>query len=404
MRSPLPALQAFSRDAFETKQHADNADPRLSGWFAVTKAAERLCGMRRDDRQSYLLSLAHGVLPPSSARPTLRHDVTDAPAEPIAKLTERLRLEAEDMERAGCYEMAFATVSAACRLSRESDVVSQLTATAHLGRIARQLGDSGAATDCYEAVVAEATRVRDGPLQALGILGLGNLARSRGNRPEERRLFNVALALAHPGGTCETSARLGMMTLLLSEHRLPEALDHGWRAFDLTASDSDERATIVSNIAFAALHADFAGAALSGFLHVLTLTRVLRIRLPAIGGGMRAAASRNEIPVVERLGSIGDEEASRANIPFVVAGYALNAGLAWLRVRAWDDATSLLGLARSIGDERDFHEIVANADQALVEVQARQSRHEVLRVVETPPRRREEPVPEGIRRLETLAV
>ena len=178
MRSPLPALQAFSRDAVETTSAAHDTDPRLTDWLAVTKAAERLCTMGKDIREPYLSTLALTVLPPSAARPTLRHDVLSAPAEPVALLAERLRVEAEDMERAGCFEMAFATVAAVCRISKEADLVSQLIATAHLGRIARQLGDSESAADCYECVVSEASRVRDGPLGALGVLGLGKIGRA----------------------------------------------------------------------------------------------------------------------------------------------------------------------------------------------------------------------------------
>ena len=405
MRSPLPALQAFSRDAVETTSAAHDTDPRLTDWLAVTKAAERLCTMQQDVREPYLSTLALTVLPPSSARPTLRHDVLAAPAEPVARLAERLRVEAEDMERAGCFEMAFATVAAVCRLSKEADLVSQLVATAHLGRIARQLGDSASAADCYECVVSEASRVRDGPLGALGVLGLGNLARSRGNRPEERRLFNVALSLAHIGGTCELSAQQGLMNVALSDNRLPEALLHGWRAFDLSEDGSDARAMALSNLAFAALRGNFAGAALSGFLHVLTLSHVVRIRLLAVGGAMRAAADRGDRWRVTELGVLGDEESARANVPFVVAGYAVHAGLAWQTLGKWDDAVRLFSTARALAAGHGFHEILASADRALTEIQ--RTRHGRVHYADTTDATtRQQPdalVPDGIRRLEALA-
>ena len=406
MRSPLPALQAFSRDAIETTSAAHDTDPRLTDWLAVTKAAERLCTMRKDIREPYVSTLALTVLPPSAARPTLRHDLLAAPAEPVARLAERLRLEAEDMERAGCFEMAFATVAAVCRLSKEADLVSQLIATAHLGRIARQLGDSESAADCYECVVSEASRVRDGPLGALGVLGLGNLARSRGNRPEERRLFNVALSLAHPGGTCELSARQGLMNVALSENQLPEALGHGWRAFDLSEEGSDARAMALSNIAFAALRAHFAGAALSGFLHVLTLSNVIRIRLPAVGGAMRAAATRGNRRKVVELGVLGDGASARANDPFVVAGYALHAGQAWQTLGEWDDAVRSVSTARTLAEAHGFHEILASADSVLAQVQ-RTQRERLPYAVPAHATTRQQPdlpVPDGIRRLEALAV
>ena len=51
---------------------------------------------------------------------------------------------------------------------------------------------------------------------------------------------------------------------------------------------------ILSNLALTSLHSDFTAAALGGFMHVLTLTETARIRLPAIGGAMRAAARLRE--------------------------------------------------------------------------------------------------------------
>ena len=403
MRSPLTALQAFSRDAHDTTDASHDTDPRLAGWLAVAKAAERISAMRHEARAPYASSLARTVLPPSTVRPTLRHDRQGAPTEPIAQFAERLRVEAEEMERAGCYEMAFTTVSAVCRLARETDLVSQLTATAHLGRIARQLGDSTTATDCYECVVTEASRVRDGPLGALGLLGLGNLARSRGNRPEERRLFSLALSLAHPGGTGEFSAQQGLMLLAMSEHRLPDALVHGWRAFDLSDEGSDARAIALSNLAFAALHGNFPGAALSGFLHTLSMTTVARIRLTSIGGAMRAAAARRNRSLVAELAATGQREAAVANVPFEIATFSFGGGQAWQTLHEWDAAVAMLTRSRDIARTHRFSELSTKADEALGQIEFARS----VESVATPwvdDARQDAVVPGGIERLEALAV
>ncbi len=365
MRSPLTALEAFTRDARVATTVIGDAYPRLAGWFAVTKAAEQLCVMRDDERTAYVATLASGVLPPSPARPTLIHDAMLPPNDPLGRVTERLRVEAEDMERAGCFEMAFTTVAAACRLSVDADLVSRLTATAHLGRIARQLGDLGTAADCYDVVVGEAARVRDGPLGALGILGQGNLARTRGNRPEERRLYDVALSLAHPGGVCEGSAHIGLMNVASAENRFSEALSHGWRAFDVSPDGSDARALALSNLAFAALRSGFAGAALKGFLHVLTLSGTTRIRLPVISGAMRSAAMRDDRQTVHELEQVGREEASHANMPFEVASFTFHAAEAWQTLTDFEAARRLLLETRRIADQYGFHELGLKADAAL---------------------------------------
>ncbi len=365
MRSPLTALEAFTRDARVATTVIGDAYPRLAGWFAVTKAAEQLCVMRDEERGAYVASLASGVLPPSPARPTLIHDAMQAPSNPLGRVTERLRVEAEDMERAGCFEMAFTTVAAACRLAVDADLVSRLTATAHLGRIARQLGDLGTAADCYDVVVGEAARVRDGPLGALGILGQGSVAHMRGNRPEERRLYDVALSLAHPGGVCECSAHIGLMNVANAENRVPDAFAHGWRAFDVSPEGSDARATTLSNLAFAALRSGFAGAALNGFLHVLSLTAVSRIRLTVISGAMRSAALRDDRQAVRELEETGRQEALHANLPFEIASFTFHAAEAWQTLAEFDAASRLLVETRRIADKYGFYELGLKAEAAL---------------------------------------
>lgn len=409
MRSPLTALEAFTRDARVATTVIGDAYPRLAGWFAVTKAAEQLCVMRVEERSAYVATLASGVLPPSQARPTLVHDAMQAPSNPVGLVTERLRVEAEDMERAGCFEMAFTTVAAACRLSVDADLVSRLTATAHLGRIARQLGDLGTAADCYDVVVGEAARVRDGPLGALGILGQGSLARMRGNRPEERRLYDVALSLAHPGGVCEGSAHLGLMNVANADQRFPDALIHGWRAFDVAPEGSDARTTALSTLAFTALHSGYAGAALKGFLHILTVTDVARIRLPSIGGAVSAAALRQDRATVVQLEKLGREEALRANLPFEVASFTFRTAEAWMTLHDYDSAARLLVETRHIAHSGGFHELALKAETALDSVV------ESLRAparaptsapgfVATPlPAAARTPALDGIRRLEALS-
>ena len=63
------------------------------------------------------------------------------PTVPIPRLAEHFRAAAEAMENAGCYELAFTTVVAICRLTAHGDAVTATLATLHLGRIARRMND-----------------------------------------------------------------------------------------------------------------------------------------------------------------------------------------------------------------------------------------------------------------------
>ena len=365
MRSPLPALQAFAHDAHARPSDTGDHDERLAGWLAVTKTAERLSMLDAKAREAYLADIAIDVLPNSEARPTLVHDARGRPADGPARLAERFRIEAEQMERSGCFEMAFATVSAVCSFSRRADLATRMLATIHLGRIARQLGDLDAATDCYQMAADESLRERDGPLAARAFVGLGNVADSRGNRPTERVMFERALSLAHPGGPTDAMASQGLMNVALAERRLIDALLHGWRAFDLTPEQSEERAMILSNLALASLHGDFTTAALGGFLHVLTLTDTARIRLPAVGGAIRAAARLREDTRVASLNTSGDHEAGRARLPFESARFLLHAGEAWATVGDRDFARRRLLDAHAIAVRHRFFELQMKAEDAM---------------------------------------
>jgi len=141
MRNPLPALAAFSEDAQVVSARTGDDDASLGGWLAVTKAAERLSVLTASEREAYLQSFAEALLPPVVGRPTLVHDALPAPADSLARPARRLRLEAEQMERAGCLEMAVSTMSAVCRLTSSADAVTKKQAAAHLGRVARRFGD-----------------------------------------------------------------------------------------------------------------------------------------------------------------------------------------------------------------------------------------------------------------------
>ena len=115
MRSPHPAHHAFAHDA-RMAAGLDDADERLPQFLAITKMAERLSGLDAADRDAYLGSLAGELLPVTTARPTLVHDAQGEPTDSLARLSERLRVDAERMERSGCFEMAFATLSAVCQM------------------------------------------------------------------------------------------------------------------------------------------------------------------------------------------------------------------------------------------------------------------------------------------------
>ena len=365
MRTPLSALQAFTYDAEARSCETSGTDRQLAEYFAVARMAERLSLLDTRRQKNYLAGVPADMLPHSDARPTLIHDTQDRPTDALARLAERFRVEAEGMERAGCFEMAFATVSAVCRIAANADLATRMLAAIHLGRIARQLGDVESATDCYEMAADVSLRERDAPLAARAYIGLGVVAAYRGNRPAERKMFERALSLCHPGSPTEAMASQGMMNVALAEGRLIDALLHGWRAFDLFPEGDEDRAMIMSNLALASLHGSYNSAALRGFLHALTLTNIARIRLPAVGGAIRAAARIGSDIQVTTLNASGNLEAARANMPYESARFLMHAGEAFETIGEIEIAWERLREAFAIAIQHSFFELQVKVENAL---------------------------------------
>jgi len=101
----------------------------------------------------------------------------------------------------------------------------------------------------------------------------------------------------------------------------------------------------------------------------LTLTDTARIRLPAIGGAMRAAARLREDAQVATLNTDGDREAVRAALPFESARFLLHAGEAWATVGDREFARRRYQDALAMSVHHGFFEIRMKAEDALEAMQ-----------------------------------
>jgi tetratricopeptide (TPR) repeat protein len=368
MRAPLTPIKAFVHDAELLGKAGTGdgaADPRLSQWFSVAQAAERLAALGVRERPEYLDALAEGVLPPRINRPTQIHGDGRVPSDAVGRLAERIRLDAEEMELAGCFELALVTVSAACRLLARGAVADRLLATAHLGRVIRQMGDLDAAAGCYSTVAIDAKEAGDGAVAAYGFAGLGNVAYVRGNRPAQKDNFEQALALAPPGSPVELSAHTGLMIVAILQHHLADALLHGWRAHDLSPPDSDNQFQTIINLARVAQEAGFLEAARSGFEYVIQRGTVSRVRMPAIAGAARVAAAAHASDEVERLADLGRVEIARGATTFDAAKHLLACAESWQTLGHTQARDTCALEAQKLADVFGFHEIRMRVEQLL---------------------------------------
>ncbi len=361
MRNPLPALDAFARDTVAPA--ALLTAPSVAEWFALTQLAEQCAALPREERDTVRPLLIAALAPYADKRPTLYHEARPAPTDAWAMLGEQMRVAAESMERAGCLELAYTAVASTSRLLADPQCPTDLATTVHMGRIARQLGDLDTATDCYEFVTDEATRSRDDPMVARGLIGLALIAGTRGNRPAERAHYERALRLAHPGGPVEVQACQGIMSCAVNAGQLADALLYGWRAYDLIHDDQEVRAMVLSTLALTALAGGFPAPALAGFEHALTLCDTPRINLITRGGAMRAAARLQHVDRVTELFADGLDDVRHTSLPFENARYFVFAADAWVTLDDTTRATSCLQNARRLAEQFRFHEQLWQVDQ-----------------------------------------
>jgi tetratricopeptide (TPR) repeat protein len=365
MRAPLTPIKAFVQDAAQrgaAGDHSSADDPRMSHWLLVAQAAERLAELRPAQRAEYLTRLGDSVLPERLERPTQIEGDGRVPADATAELAERLRLEAEDMEREGCFELALTTVSSVCKMLARGSLTARLLATAHLGRIVRQTGELDSAVDCYTSVTQTGLSVDDGPVAAHGYIGLGNVAHARGNRPSQKAFFQKALELAPKGSPVELSAHQGLMVTANQQGELADALIHGWKVHDLAMPDSEVQFETLNNLAQTALYSGFARASLSGFEYVIQRARISRIRLPAIGGAAIAAARLKDRSSLAHFELLARDEINRAALPHESARMYYDAAEARAAMGDFSEVLSHVADCLRISDAFGFHELRVKAE------------------------------------------
>jgi len=362
MRKPLSPLQAFATDASGADTRRVNLGTPLREWLSVAHAAEVLSFSLLSPAVDDIGRARREMAAFEGRRPSMIHDAQPAPTESVALLAEQFRVAAEEMEEAGCYELAFTTVSAICRVVAQVGPGPALLATLHLGRIARQMNDLTTAEECYDEVVRRATRTHDSPLAARGQIGRALLHDMRGNMPAAEAAYRKALQLATPKGGAYLMACNGLVTLAINRGALGDALLFGWQLYDASAQGSETRMVSLYELSVVALQAGFPEPAMRGFRQALELAPPARLRISFLGGAIRAAAQLGEVAKVCMLRTDIDRAIAEANQPHDAAGSLLHAADALFAVGKQDDARRTIAACRMLADRFDYHEYTFRAD------------------------------------------
>lgn len=362
MREPLAPMSAYQVDVGVGERWLGHPT-QPHGWFSIAHLAYRAASLPPDERLAFIRSTPASLLPDPERRPTHVDYGNPRSSDPIVLLAEQLRVAAEEMERDGCFEMAYTTVTAAGRIVARSDAASAMCANNQLARIARQLGDVETAEEIYQNVVDDGTTRGFPAVAGLALAGLGNIAIMRGNRPAQLSFFSQALSIAPAGSALESAARWGLMNYALATNSLADALLHGWRAHDLATTD-DERAGILSNLASVAHQARFVDQAIAGFEGALRLAKPARLWLSIAASAAPAAGDGKRIDVLRQLETSGQLHTSTA-VPFEQCQWLLGLAQGWSAANEPEPAERFARAALALARTHEFHELAYRAEEAL---------------------------------------
>ena len=271
---------------------------------------------------------------------------------------------AADAEEAGALGLAREILTDLSELAAHAPPLERGTILMQLGRIARTSGDLDVARDFFSAVgdLGRATGTRE--LEVREAAALAVLARTRGNYPAARSLFETALAGATALGVVDVKglAHQGLMIVEAEAGELDAAMRHGWQALSVAREQGAREAEALGNLAHLCSKAGYHNAALGAFTAALARTVAPRLRLPILAGIATCSArigNRARVDWAER--AIATESSS---------AFAFETAGAWLAIararRALGDADAgdaAAEKAAAIAHAHQFFEITHRLEQ-----------------------------------------
>lgn len=234
------------------------------------------------------------------------------------------------MESAGALLLAASMLASLERALGDTLVLERGRVVAQWARVERMLGETDVAADLYERARRLGVRHKLPELRVRADLGIGVLARIRGNYPEARERFRRALSVAEREGFAELTgiAHQSLMIAASAAHDVDAALMHGWAAF-AHATDSLNETVVLLNLATICLDSGEDVAALRGFLTAAERAVRPAHRSAARAGAAVAAARMGDRPLL--LACAADVERALTELgPYERAQRLLTLSDAWL--------------------------------------------------------------------------
>ena len=401
-RSPLDAYREdLSRMPGRQRLGADD-----EFWIILATGLRRLAQAPNRSRPAAAHRLGQALITLAEELTTPRRDANDEEIEsttdrPIvvaealahfpdpeyaAPLVASIRGVAGDAEEAGALGLAREVLTDLHEISRHATPIERGLVLLQLGRIARTLGDLDGAFDMYSAMgeIGRETRTRE--LEVREAAAKAVLARTRGNYPAARELFDRALSGAHELRLPDVAgiAHHGLMIVTAEAGDYDAALSHGWQALSVARNQGAREAEMLINLAQLCVKAGYYSAALGGFSAALVRTTVPRLRLPALAGTAEAAGRLGDRGRVELADvSIGREASDAFPFESSRAWFALSRAKRELGDTGAADVAA--GRAADIAHTHGFFEIAhyLQADTATAPATLTDVGRTVIRSLET---------------------
>jgi len=281
-----------------------------------------------------------------------------------AALVRHVRGAAADAEEVGGIELAREILTDLLELTSHANPLERGLVLIQLARIARTLGELGSAHDFLKAAgdLGRATGTRE--LEVREAAGEATLARTRGNYPAARRLYETALAGGSELGLADIAgmSHQGLMIVCVEAGEFDAALYHGWLALSAARTEATREAEMMGNLAELCVRAGYDAAALGGFTAALARTAAPRIRLPVLGG-LAAVAGRLRDTRLVRAAEEAIAHEANDSFPFETSGAWLSLARAKRALGETEAADAAAEKAAVIAHAHGFFEIAHYLEQ-----------------------------------------
>lgn len=284
----------------------------------------------------------------------------------IAELAVATQAVAEEMELAGAFDLAYATLGGILgAFGAQLAPRLQGNILAQLGRAARQLAAFDVAREMYEQALRIGHECDAMDVVARAQLGLGSTGLTLGNYPYAREQFDRALLNAQRANQPDLirNAHHGLLNCGIASGDLDSAMVHGWNVLRLCIAP-DSRAEALMNMAEICRLTGEHDAAIRTYVVAMEWTSRARVRVHAISGALQSAVSLRRFADARRYLALLAAELPAVADTHTRAIVGVEMADAMHRLGDTTVAVARLTEARSLANENAYHEVVYRAEQA----------------------------------------